>query len=279
MADSFETLSLTRAEGIATVGFDSPPINVFDLAMQADLEAAFDAIEADPSVRVVVFESRHPEYFIAHYDVISILAEDASETRTSSGSFNRLMERIARTPKVTIAKIAGAARGGGCELLLALDMRFAARGRAVFGFPESALGIVAAGGGTQRLPLAIGRGRALEMLLGAADFDAELAERYGLVNRALPEAELDSFVADLARRIVACPPRSAELAKMAVGSASPHPNERGLALEALALDLLKAQPQSREAIARFLEAGGQKPEGERDFATLLEALRAAPGGG
>lgn len=266
---ALETLRLDRAGAVAVLVLDSPPVNAFDPRMQRDLERALDAVEADPAIRVLRFESANPDYFVAHYDLAAILAEPDGPPRTAPGGFNRLMRRLRDLAAVTVAKVAGAARGGGCELLLALDMRFASRQRAVFAFPEAALGILAAGGGTQRLPATIGRARALEMLLGCADLSADAAERYGLVNRALDDAELDGHVDGLCERIAVRPPRAVALAKLAarVGGGE---EGAGEALEALLLDLLKAEPEARRRMRSFIAAGGQTAAGERDFADLLE---------
>lgn len=263
------TLRLERSGALARLVLDSPPLNLFGPAMQRDLEAALDEVEADRGIRVLLFESANPEYFVAHYDLEAILAEEAGEPRTAPGGFNRLMARLRRLEAVTVAKVAGAARGGGCELLLALDMRFASRQRAVFAFPEVALGILAAGGGTQRLPATIGPARALEMLLSGEDLPAETAERYGLVNRALDDAGLDAHVERLCRRIAAQPPRALALTKLAAGFGA-GAEGKGTALEALLLDLLKSDPETRGRLRGFLEAGGQTADGEREFADLLE---------
>jgi enoyl-CoA hydratase/carnithine racemase len=272
---ALETLRLERDGAVAALVFDSPPLNLFGPAMQRDLERALDEVEADPGVRVLRFESANPEYFVAHYDLEAILAETDGEPRTVPGGFNRLMARLRQLAAVTVATVAGAARGGGCELLLALDMRFASRQRAVFAFPEAALGILAAGGGTQRLPATIGRARALEMLLGCEDVAAEVAERYGLVNRALDDAELDAHVDGLCARIAAQPPRALALTKLAAGIATGEEGS-GEALEALLLDLLKTKPEARRRMLDFIAAGGQTAAGERDFADLLE-LRGGEG--
>ena len=269
--EALATLRWSRSGGVARIVFSRPPLNLFDPAMQADLERAFAAIEDDDGLRVVVFESDVPGYFLAHYDVAAILAEEAGPPRTTAGSFNRLMVRIRGSRLVTIGKVAGAARGGGAELLLALDMRFAATGSR-FGFPEAALGILAAGGGTQRLPLTVGRARALEQLLGSGDLDAEEAERYGFVKRCLATAELDSWVDELAAAIAARPARSLAAAKLALSAATPEPAPPGFALEALLLDVLKADPETRRLLESFLELGGQTPPGEGDFQALIAAL-------
>lgn len=271
MADGreLETLRWSAAGGVGRLVFSRPPLNLFDPTMQRELELAFAALEDDPEVTVAIFESDVPGYLLAHYDVGAILAEEQARPRAAPGSFNRLMERIAGSELATIGKVDGAARGGGVELLLALDMRFASPGSA-FGFPEASLGILAAGGGTQRLPRLVGRPRALELLLGSEDLDAEAAERFGLINRVLPAAELDRWVERLAARIAARPARVVALTKLATRAAA----EAGVgyALEALFLDLLKSAPESRARMERFLAEGGQTRAGEDDFDGLLAKL-------
>lgn len=267
---ALETLSLKVDDGVATVTIDHPPVNLFGPTMHADLERALDLLD-ESQVRVVVFDSANPDFFVAHYDVAEILAEEVGPARTTPGGFNRLMSRIRTQPRVSIAKVRGAARGGGCELMLGCDLSFAAIGRAVLAFPEVALGILAAGGGTQRLPVMIGRARALEMLLGCDDVTAELAERYGLINRAVPDAELDGFVDRLARRIASHPADALTLTKRAVESARPGGTDAGFALEAQLFDQLKSDPRSRGRMKRFLAAGAQTAEGERSFESLLQA--------
>ncbi len=268
-AGELETLRWSTADRVGRVVFSRPPINLFDPTMQREMELSFTELEDDPEVQVVIFESDVPGYFLAHYDVGAILAEEESHPRVAPGSFNRLMERIAGSGMATIAKIDGAARGGGAELLLALDMRFTSPNSA-FGFPEASLGILAAGGGTQRLPRLLGRSRALELLLGSEDLDPEQAERYGLVNRVLPEDQLDRWVERLAARIAARPPQVVALTKLATRASTEV--DAGYALEALALDLLKTAPASRQRMERFLAEGGQTRAGEDEFGRLLAKL-------
>ena len=153
-------------------------------------------LEADPSVKVVVFQSANPDFFIAHLDV-SKAAEQPGILRL----WRDLVVRLSSAPVVSIAKIRGYTRGIGNEFVLACDMRFASRQTAIFGNPEVGVGLVPGGGAMEWLPRLVGRSRALEFVLSADDFDADIAERYGWVNRTLDDDDLDSFVDALARRL------------------------------------------------------------------------------
>lgn len=204
----FAKLRVSLDAGVAYVTMDHPPLNMLDEILSPELERLGRELEADDNVRVVVLQSALPEFFMAHSGIGRIGAL-ASSTVSNTPSFRltqMIGERFRNMPKVTIAKVEGRCRGGGAEIALAADMCFAAAGKAIFGHPEVAMGGVPGGGSTQRLPRLIGRGRALEALLGAGDIPAELAERYGYINRALPPDELTPFVEDLARRIAGFPP-------------------------------------------------------------------------
>jgi enoyl-CoA hydratase/carnithine racemase len=256
-----EPLRIRIDDGVATVTIDHPPINLFDVALIGALDHAGRTLAEDADVRVVVLESADPDFFIAHADVGLILRlprPDPAKTPEPS-VFQRLVDRFRTMPKATIAKIAGVCRGGGSELVLSMDMRFAARGRAVLGQPEVAVGILPGGSGTQRLPRLVGRSRALEIVLGGDDFPAELAERYGYVNRALPPDELDAFVDRLARRIASFPAGAIARAKQAVLAADAGV-EAGLALEARLFDECLVLPEARRRMEAFLAAGGQTRE-------------------
>jgi enoyl-CoA hydratase/carnithine racemase len=269
---ALDTLSVCVARGRATIVVDHPPMNLYDAAVDADLERALDALEAEGTVRVVVVESADPEFFVAHYDVTAVLDEDTATLRTTTGGFTRLVRRLHEAPWVSIGKVRGAARGGGCELLLALDLRFGALGRAVLAQPEALLGILAAGGGTQRLPELAGRARALELLTTGLDVDAATAELYGLLNRAVPDGELDALVDSVADRIAAAPAQAVALTKLAVDTGTAN-SRSGFALEALLLDIAKRDSAVRRRLTRFLASGGQTRTGELDFARLLDQLR------
>ncbi|MGA8740883.1 MAG: enoyl-CoA hydratase/isomerase family protein [Terracidiphilus sp.] len=179
-----------------TITFSNPPINMFVPSTIVELGALMTDIEADPSVKVVVFQSANPEFFIAHLDVAK-----AAKRPEVLGLWREFVLRISSAPVVSIAKIRGRTRGIGNEFVLACDMRFASRQSALFGNPEVGVGLVPGGGALEWLPRLVGRSRALEIVLSADDFDADIAERYGWVNRALDDGALDSFVDALARRL------------------------------------------------------------------------------
>lgn len=197
-------IRLTRkSEAYWEVTFNNPPLNIVGPSEVRELAKIVGQIEADPKVKVVVFDSAVPDYFIAHYDLLSPL-EDSTAMKpgpTGMHPVPDIMVRISRLKAATIVSIRGRASGIGSELALAADMRFASREKAVVSQFEVGAGFVPGGGPMARLPRLVGRGRAMEMLIGAEGFDGELAERYGYVNRALPDSELDGFVDALATRI------------------------------------------------------------------------------
>lgn len=260
---AYRSLRVTLDDGIARVVIDNPPINLFDFVLITEMDRLSRELEADPAVRVVVVSSADPEFFIAHADVALILRMPAPQEPVREPSFFQAMvDRFRTMPKVTIAQIEGVCRGGGSELALSMDMRFAALGRAVLAQPEVAVGILPGGSGTQRLPRLVGRSRALEIALGADDFPADLAERYGWVNRALPPADLAPFVDRLARRIASFPPEAVARAKAAVLAAEVGVRE-GLVIEAQHFDACVALPEARRRMEAFLAMGGQTREVER----------------
>ena len=182
--------------GLWTITFNNPPINMFVPATIDELGALMAELEAAPSVKVVVFQSANPEFFIAHLDVAK-----AAERPGVLDLWRDFVLRLSSAPVVSIANVRGRTRGIGNEFVLACDMRFASRQNAVFGNPEVGVGLIPGGGALEWLPRLVGRSRALEFVLTADDFDADIAERYGWVNRTLDDGDLDSFVDTLARRL------------------------------------------------------------------------------
>src|SRR5215467_530662 len=179
-----------------TITFSNPPINMFVPSTIVELGGLMTDLEADPSVKVVVFESANPDFFVAHLDVAK-----AAERPEALGLWRDFVLRLSSSQVVSIAKVRGRTRGIGNEFVLACDMRFASRQSALFGQPEIGVGLVPGGGALEWLPRLVGRSRALEIVLSGDDFDADIAERYGWVNRTLDDDDLDAFVDTLVRRL------------------------------------------------------------------------------
>ena len=186
------------------VTFNHPPINLIDSVMIRELGELFTEVERNEGPAVVVFGSADPDYFLAHYDITPAnrsLVDSLPKGPTGFHPWIDIVVRLGKLPAVTISAIRGRARGAGSEFALASDIRFASRERAVLGQPEVGFGAVPGAGPTSWLPRLVGRGRAFEILLGGEDFDGELAERYGYVNRAIPDDEFEDFVDRFARRV------------------------------------------------------------------------------
>ena len=278
-------LKIEIVDGVATVGLDNPPLNLLDGTLLPSLRRFVVQVREDPDVRVIVFESRDPEFFIAHGDMRFITDPDvvaaaggaaiaAAPDAVIPPGLNLMQvvhEEVRDLPQVTIAKLAGFARGGGNEFLMALDMRFAAIGKSGQAQPEALMGIIPGGGGTQYLTSLVGRARALELILGGQLVDAELAAAYGLVNRALPADQLDEFVDSLAIRIAKLRPEIVAATKKAVRLAHTPVTLEGLAVEnELMTGLFTAD--AAELAHALLAAGAQTRDGERDLEGILNGV-------
>ena len=233
------------------VTFDNPPINLVTFGLYAALGDLMDRVEADEDLKVVVFDSADPEFFLAHFDMVP-----PKEPYTGPAWVD-VATRMTRSRVISIASIRGRARGGGSEFLLACDMRFASRENAVLGQPEVGVGITPGGGAPERLPLLVGRGRALEIIAGADDFDADTAERYGWVNRALPDAELDAYVDRLATRIASFDQKPLAEVKALINR-STLPSDADLIGGQEAFRTAQTWPEARDRIGRFLKQGMQQ---------------------
>jgi enoyl-CoA hydratase/carnithine racemase len=266
--------------GVATVTLDHPPINLLTVPFLLELARLGEVLAAAPDARAVIVRSALPDFFVAHFDVEAILRlpHDAPPVRGAPNAFHAMCERWRTLPQATLAQVEGRVGGGGSEWIQALDMRFGVRGRTVVSQMEVAVGILPGGGGTQRLPRLVGRGRALELVLGAGDLDAETAERWGLLNRAFAPGEIAPFVERLARRIASFPPEAVRLAKQAVDAAV-LPLPEGLAEESFLFETLLRTPEAREAMQRFLAQGGQTRDVELHVGEWIERLGARGGGG
>jgi enoyl-CoA hydratase/carnithine racemase len=262
------------AARVATITIDHPPINLMTVKMFLGLADAAERLAADADVRAVIVRSANPEWFIAHFDVEAILGfpvpEPSPPDADELNAFHRMCETFRTMPTPTIAVIEGRVGGGGSELALSCDMRYASPD-AVFNQPEVALGIIPGGSGTVRLPRLIGRGRALEVILGCDDIDAATAERWGWVDRVLDDADRWPFVERLARRIASFPPHAVAAAKESVLRADGDLT-RDLLAEGNAFSATLGEPASRRAMERFLELGGQTPAGERRLGELAGEL-------
>jgi enoyl-CoA hydratase/carnithine racemase len=244
----FETLKVREEGGVLYVGIAAPPMNLLGTALVRDLVSLIQRAEADPTTQVLVFKSADPDYFISHVDLtrISEYRKEAAKL-TGEGSIASLFRRLSTSRLVSIAQIEGRVRAAGSEFVLACDMRFAARETAIFSQMEPAFGLIPGAGGAQHLTRLLGRARALEVLLSADDYDADLAASYGWINRVLPRVALDGFVTSLARRIAAFP---------AAG--------RGVVKERINAIALAPIEEFRRDSELFAE-GAQKPEAQARF--------------
>src|SRR6476469_8934401 len=210
--------------------FDYPPFNILDATIFGGLQDLLLRMDASQKLRVVVFESAIPDFYLAHFDLTGKVGNIT--TAVGASGLPILLDtfvRLTKSPMVSIAKIRGCVRGVSSEFVLACDMRFASRENTNLGHPELGVGLHPGGGGTERLPHLVGRGRALEIVLSANDFDGDTAERYGYVHRSLPDAELDGFVDALARRIASFDRRALAAAKHLINEVSLPPSDRLLA--------------------------------------------------
>jgi enoyl-CoA hydratase/carnithine racemase len=260
--------------------FDNPPINVFDANVLISLRNLLDRVEASTELKVVVFDSADDEYFVAHFDMTGEATQVARSIGPSGlpGMLD-IVARLAKAPVLSIAQIRGRARGAGSEFALACDIRFASREKALLGQPEVGAGVVPGGGGAEWLPRLVGRARALEIILGSDDFDADTAERYGYVNRTVPDADLDDFVDAFARRIASFDRNPLAAAKELVNRAGVA-NEQHLLAAQVVFGQTLAWPETQARLASLFQRGlQQRGELEHDFGRLLSDFDSSPRGG
>ncbi|GAA1857018.1 enoyl-CoA hydratase/isomerase family protein [Myceligenerans crystallogenes] len=283
--DNLPGLRITSSDGVATVTLDHPPLNLMDGVLLPSLRGFLHRVRTDESIRVIVFESADPQFFSAHGDMGYLTDPDALSQATRAAIaaagdapvpdgmnvLQALSEEVHDLPQVTIGKLAGFARGAGNEFLMDLDMRFAAIGRSGQSQTEALMGILPGGGGTVNMTRLAGRARALELLLGGELADAELAERYGLVNRALPAAELDGFVSELAGRIARLRPEVVSAIKAAVNAVAPAVARAAYAVEHDGLMATMGPDVTRRA-HELLAAGIQTREGELEHERIVNSI-------
>lgn len=241
------------------VTLNNPPVNIFGPKTIPQLNEVISAIESDEKLKVVVFDSAIDGFFLTHYDFLSPAEETNNLPPGPTGllPWPDMLVRLSRAPVVSIAKIRGRATGCGSELSLACDMRFASREKAILGHFEVGAGIVPGGCPMARLPRLMGRGRALEVLLGADDMPGDVAERYGYVNRSLPDAELDAFVDSLAKRIASFDKQALTDTKRFVDVAS-LPSDYEAGAEMIVCGASIARPETQRRIKLLLDRGLHK---------------------
>ena len=260
---------------VITATVDAPPINIITLELYAELARLSEELAADPDTLVFVLKSADPDFFLAHFDVGAILTfpTDTPATREAwdRNAYHVMCERFRTMDKVTIAQIEGRVGGGGSEISMSFDMRFGVKGKTIVNQMEVPLGILPGGTGTQRLPRLIGRHRAIEVILGGIDLDAETAEAWGYLNRALAADEIGPYVAALAKRIASFPEEAVRLTKQSINSAD-KPLHEGLADESYLFQQLTRTASGQRNMAKFLTIGGQTREGELKVAELSGQL-------
>jgi len=272
MSATLETIGVRQEQGVVFASLQAPPMNLIGPELVRDLVALIERSEADESLQVLVFSSADPDYFIPHVDVNRIAEyRQAAAKLAGEPSLGLLFRRLSESRLVTIAQITGRVGGAGSEFVLACDMRFAAKESAIFRHMEPALGTIEGAGGVQHLTRLLGRGRALEVLLSAEDYDADAAERYGWINRALPAAELDPFVRALAHRISAFPRGGVRSIKARVNAIALAPADDFRRDSDLFLENVR-QPEAQARMRAAIERGFQTREGELDLPGLLAGL-------
>ena len=269
---AYEKLRVRTEGSVVFAEIAAPPMNLQGPELVRDLVSLIQQAEGDDAVKVLVFKSADPDYFISHVDVTRI-AENRAEVAKLAGaeSMALLYRYLSASHLITIAQIEGRVRGVGSEFVLACDMRFAARESAIFGQFEPAFGVIPGAGGAQHLVRLMGRGRALEVMLSADDYDADLAERYGWINRALPADELDEFVSSLAHRIARFPAAGQAVVKervnaIALAAAEDFSRDSDLFLAGV------RTPQSQGLIQAAMKRGFQTRDAELGLARMLDDL-------
>jgi enoyl-CoA hydratase/carnithine racemase len=254
--------------------FSSPPLNLFNPEIYAGLRLLLDDLEKDDQVRVIVFDSDVLDYFCAHFDLTR--ANDVIDIPGYAPfheTWPAFVHRLSSIDVVSIVSIRGRARGAGSEFSLACDMRFASLEKAIFGQPEVGAGITPGGGGLEWLVALAGRSRALEIVLGCDDFDASTAERYGWINRAIPDAQLDEFVDSFARRIAGFDKFPLARAKRLVNERARLPNYADLHASMRVLLECFKQPETERRLKNLFAAGLQQDgEMERNMGAALPQI-------
>ena len=249
---------------VAWVTIDNPPVNLIDMNFLEDMERFFTQVKTDDDVKVIVFQSADPEFFISHFDVTALtdFPEEPGPVATELPGWKKYFMEFRTLPKVTIAKVEGICGGGGNEFALSMDMRFGAIGKAVLSQTEAAVGIIAGVGGTHWLTRLMGRSRALEAMLGLLPYSAKMAERYGWINRALPADKIGPFVEILANSIAYVSAETIAIVKKSVVVAEEMSRKEGLLEEGHLFAIAAASLDSKGRMNQALDSGLQTREAE-----------------
>jgi enoyl-CoA hydratase len=259
---AYQNLLLEIRDEIAIVTINRPDkLNALNDRTMEELEAAFDGLRADPSVRGVLLTGSGEKAFVAGADITELATQSPLDGKERSIRGQRVLDKIENLGKPVVAAVNGFALGGGCELALACHVRVASE-NAKLGTPEVKLGIMCGYAGTQRLPRLVGKGRALEILLTAEMVDAQEALRIGLVNRVFPKDKLLAEAEALLRRMIANGPVSLRLTLEAVNAGLEMPQGEGQNLEASLFGLLCATEDMKEGTKAFLEKRPAKFQGK-----------------
>jgi enoyl-CoA hydratase/carnithine racemase len=275
---AYETYKVIRVEvrgKVAYATIDNPPVNVITRDLLDDLTRLSTELDADKDLLVFVLRSANPDFFIAHFDVGAILEfptdKPARHEDYANAFYHDMCERFRLMDKITIAQIEGRVGGGGSELSMSFDMRFGVRGKTFVNQMEVPLGIMPGGTGTQRMPRLIGRNRAIEIILGGIDMDADTAENWGYLNRAFEPGKIGPYVEWLAQRIASFPVEAVRLTKQAINSAD-KPLAEGLRDESYLFQQLVRTASGQRNMRKFLEVGGQTRDGELKIQELNALL-------
>ena len=269
---AFETLTVRKEGAVLFAKIAAPPMNLLGPELVRDLVSLIQRAEADYTVKVLVFKSADPDYFISHVDVTRIKEyREAAAKLTGEASIALLFRHLSASRLVTIAQIEGRVRAAGSEFVLACDMRFAALESAIFGQFEPAFGLIPGGGAAQHLARLMGRARALEVMLSAEDYNAELAERYGWINRALPADKLGDFVRSLAHRIARFPAAGQVAVKDRVNAIALAPAEEFRRDSDLFGEGVR-NPDAQSRIQAAMERGFQTRDAEMALGRMLDDL-------
>jgi enoyl-CoA hydratase/carnithine racemase len=271
MSDTDRLTVIRQSPAYWRIVINNPPLNLFDPKMFAELNVLMDDIEKDNDLKVVVFESEDADFFMNHHDVENrTTIPDQPGAMPFFGNWPKFVTRLAQSSVISIAKVRGRARAQGFEFALACDMRFASKERAKFALIEVGGSSIPGGGGIEWLSALVGRSRTLEIVCSADDFDAEIAERYGFVNRTIPDAELDAFVDALAERMGRFEKRALETGKKMVNGRAGIPSEGDLWTSNHILQGVDLWPEAAKAFNKMLDAGlGQVGDFELNFAERL----------